>query len=189
MRDGWLGPPNPIVPPPGVPNALSDSRMRISEPGATPLPARAKMRVSDTLRPVWDSIGGQPWSVSCSVRQGIRKGPMHPLVSIVPLAILVALAGCASRYNEEELQRRFVGKSKAQLLSCAGAPTSQQSDGSQEFLTYSTQAYASYQGNLRTSSCRMNFTLTNGYVTNVTGSWFGPILNKSVACDRIVGAC
>lgn len=104
------------------------------------------------------------------------------------LAVVMLSAGCASGYNEGELQRRFVGKSKAQLLSCAGAPNLQQSDGSQEFLTYSTQAYASNQGNLQ-NTCRMNFTLTNGYITNVTGSWSGPVLNKSKQCDRILGAC
>ena len=47
--------------------------MRDSGPGL-PLPARAKMRVSGPLRPVWDSIGGQPWSVSSSVPQNIGNG-------------------------------------------------------------------------------------------------------------------
>ncbi len=38
------------MPRPGVPNVLSDSRMRVSWSAAIPLPARAKMRVSDALR-------------------------------------------------------------------------------------------------------------------------------------------
>jgi hypothetical protein len=105
------------------------------------------------------------------------------------LAIAVVVAGCASRYDQEGLQKRFIGKSKAQLLGCAGAPSSQQNDGSQEFLTYTTQAPSGYQGNFQTSSCRMNFTLSNGYITNVTGTWYGPMVNKTEACDRMVGAC
>ena len=105
------------------------------------------------------------------------------------LAVVMLITGCASRYSDAELKRRFEGKSKAQLLSCAGTPTSQSSDGVQEFFTYETQAMSGYQGSLMTSSCRMNFTLTNGYLTAVWGTWFGPIMNKSQACDRIVGMC
>ena len=56
----WLGPPNPIVPRPGVPNALSDSLTRIAAPGASPLPARAKMRTSGALRVVRDSNTQHP---------------------------------------------------------------------------------------------------------------------------------
>ncbi len=105
------------------------------------------------------------------------------------LAMVMLITGCASRYDDEGLQKRFIGKSKAHLLSCAGAPTSRQSVGGQEFLTYSIQAQAGYQGSFQTASCRMNFTVSNGYITNVAGSWFGPILDKSQAYDRMLGAC
>ena len=105
------------------------------------------------------------------------------------LAVVMLSTGCASRYSDAELKRRFFGKSKAQLLSCAGTPTSQSSEGAQEFMTYETQAMAGYQGALQTRSCRMNFTLTNGYINGVSGTWFGPVMNKSQACDRIVGMC
>ena len=35
MKRGWVGPPEPDRAPPGVPNALSDSRMRVSWSAAT----------------------------------------------------------------------------------------------------------------------------------------------------------
>ena len=105
------------------------------------------------------------------------------------LEVVMLSTGCASRYSDEGLRKRFVGKSRAQLLSCAGAPTSQESGQNQEFLTYSTEALAGYGGNIQTRSCRMNFTLTNGFVTQVTGSWYGPLLNKSEACDRMFYTC
>ena len=105
------------------------------------------------------------------------------------LAIVMLITGCASRYSDEGLKKRFIGKSKAHLLSCAGAPTSHQSVEGQEFLTYSIQAQAGYQGSFHTASCRMNFTLSNGYITNITGSWFGPILDKSQACERMLRSC
>lgn len=109
------------------------------------------------------------------------------------IAVIAMASGCANRYTEEGLNKRFVGKSKSYLLGCAGAPSSQQKDGSQEFLTYETEAqsgyYSGYQGGFNTSSCRMNFTVMNGSISNVSFSSFGHWANPTQACDRMMGAC
>ena len=109
------------------------------------------------------------------------------------IAVSLLLSACAGRYEPAALKQRFYGKSEAELLACAGAPTSKASSGDVTVLTYSASAVSAirqgYQSVMRTNSCRINFTLRNGVVTKVSYSAFGPLFNKTRACDRVVGGC
>ena len=105
------------------------------------------------------------------------------------LVVALSVANCSSRYSSKALEQRFVGKSKLSLMQCAGAPSAQQVVGDREILTYATQAVRGYQGKINTDSCRMTFTLQNGRVESVSGNWYGPLINKSRACDRMFNGC
>ena len=104
--------------------------------------------------------------------------------------LLVLLAGCGTTdYSDQALNDRFVGKTKTELLSCAGIPDAQQHVGEKEVFTYRSQSVFGHQGIVITASCRFNFTLGNGTIESVRVNWSGPLIDQSMACDQIAQGC
>jgi hypothetical protein len=97
------------------------------------------------------------------------------------------LSACAAGPSTAELNPKFQGMSKQQLLSCMGPPHASAKDGNMEFLTYQHRdIYDKY-----TYRCDANFVLTDGRVSrlSITGDAPGTLDVTSGVCRAIVSKC
>lgn len=138
--------------------------------------------------------------------------PSMARIAAAGLTVAV-LAGCANPAAERALlaQQALVGMPKATLLSCAGVPERQATADGSEFYTYSTgrvvsypagpmwpgpwyspYPYAwgwpgSYSRDVRSYSCDVTFTITDGVVRRIV--YGGPDAGDPGECYSIVSNC
>jgi len=136
-------------------------------------------------------------------------------------ALMTASLGCSSPEADraQTARRVLVGIPKSTLLDCAGPPQTVRSDGSVEFLTYSSDprpaggASSGASGSLRSGDqarprglrgttdvaaldtvrsdyCEARFTVVNGRVSDVTYSSLSGIGDRRYErCYRIISGC
>lgn len=75
-------------------------------------------------------------------------------------AIAIAISGCAT---SQEAQDRMAGMTRADVLACAGAPSSEAQDGNTGVMSYSSARAISGT----TYNCEASITLRNGVVDSV----------------------
>ena len=107
------------------------------------------------------------------------------IISILSLAV-----GCSTTdYSDQALRDRFIGKTKTELLSCAGVPRAQEDLSGKEVLTYEAESLFGYQGIVVTASCRFNFVVKSGEIESVQVNWSGPLIDQAMACGQIAQGC
>jgi hypothetical protein len=142
------------------------------------------------------------------IRYASCRGLMTRRISMAALSIVLALSGCANnKFHRAEVakeaQTALIGMQRRDLLSCAGAPVRQASDGDMEFLTYvgggdgngvAMGVATAPVGVAITSSkhryCEVTFVLSNGMVQKVnyagrTGGW----ASEGEQCAFVVENC
>lgn len=120
--------------------------------------------------------------------------------------IALALSGCviANQQNATQGKTALIGKTKSQILSCAGIPQSSYIDGSNEYFGYGAQGlrrsnvtadhlgggFVLFSGTAAQSQCIVTMTLTGGVVTAVNyQSSGGTLIAPDEACGSVVRSC
>lgn len=146
---------------------------------------------------------------------------LRPVLGLAGLAGAVALAGCASPRADAALQAQssLVGMRKADLVSCAGAPTAaMQTQPGEEVLTYESRRVSGYAPGPSfgfgvfggsgpygygfgvpvasgpyvddSQNCRASFTIRNGVVARVVyGGSDVSQTNRLEQCYQIIENC
>ena len=121
---------------------------------------------------------------------------------VVVVLSAVVLTSCSNRENQgvaDAAPQQMIGRSRADVLTCAGAPLSRGTEGDVEVWTYSSAQGGNTVGvpvgrifvaSQQNEACTVNMVFQNGAVSsvryaNVSGSLFNP----QHVCGRILNAC
>jgi hypothetical protein len=121
------------------------------------------------------------------------------------LVILGALSGCilVNQQMAETAKTALVGKSRSQILACAGIPNQTFRDGATEYMAYygsgNVRTHGSgfvegnsiiYSGGSRQAQCVVNIAIRNDYVSDVNyRSSGGAITAPDEACGIVLRGC
>ena len=127
------------------------------------------------------------------------SGTFHLLVIALGLLGLVTIAGCATAATVGEYpnQQKVIGKSKAEVLACAGKPVKEQTRNDVVLLQYYREAPILEEsqpvgkGSMSTNrhGCWATVVLTDDRVTDVRYRFAPPSMDASNDCEAIFEPC
>ncbi|HEX7768289.1 MAG TPA: hypothetical protein VF443_16375 [Nitrospira sp.] len=131
--------------------------------------------------------------------QRIRSGTFHLLAIGSGLLGLMTIAGCATAaiVGEYPNQQKVTGKSKADVLACAGKPVKEQTRNDVVLLQYYREAPVLEEsqpvgkGSMSTNrhGCWATVVLTDDRVTDVRYRFAPPSMDASNDCEAIFDPC
>lgn len=136
-----------------------------------------------------------------SWRDSHRTGSsvFHLLVIVSGLLGLMTIAGCATAATVGEYpnQQKVIGKSKAEVLACAGKPVKEQTRNDVVLLQYYREAPILEEsqpvgkGSMSTNrhGCWATVVLTDDHVTDVRYRFAPPSMDASNDCEAIFDPC